>query len=94
MSKSATDKHSLSGIPVCWDLNFAKSCATRRDRKNAASFHIPQWCVHLVMLLEAQQRYFSYRGILVVIVLQDSFVLVFFGYRIIIARYVAKRGIA
>ena len=48
--------------------------------------------------LEAQQRYFSYRAMLVAIVLHNSFVLVFFfgggGYRTIIARYVAKRGIA
>ena len=40
--------------------------------------------------LEAQQRYFSYRAILVVIVSQNSFVLVFMGYRTIIARYVAN----
>ena len=44
--------------------------------------------------LEAQQRYFSYRAILVAIVSQSSFVLVFMGYRTIIARYVAKWGIA
>ena len=44
--------------------------------------------------LEAQQRYFSYRAIPVAIVLQNSFVLVFTGYRTIIARYVAKWGIA
>ena len=44
--------------------------------------------------LEAQQRYFSYRAILVAIVSQSCFVLVFVGYRIIIARYVAKWGIA
>ena len=41
-----------------------------------------------------QQRYFSYRAILVAIVSQNSFVLVFMGYRTIIARYVAKWGIA
>ena len=46
------------------------------------------------MALEAQQRYFSYRAILVAIVSQNSFVLVFMGYRTIIARYVAKWGIA
>ena len=45
-------------------------------------------------LLEAQQRYFSYRAILVAIVSQNYFVLVLMGYRTIIARYVAKRGIA
>ena len=45
-------------------------------------------------ILEAQQRYFSYRAILVAIVSQKSFVLVFTGYRTIIARYVAKWGIA
>ena len=44
--------------------------------------------------LEAQQRYFSYRAILAAIVSQTSFVLVLKGYRAIIARYVAKWGIA
>ena len=44
--------------------------------------------------LEAQQRYFSYRAMLVVIVSQNYFVLVFMGYRTIIARHVAKKGIA
>ena len=44
--------------------------------------------------LEAQQRYFSYRVILVAIVSQYSFVFVFMGCRTIIVRYVAKRGIA
>ena len=44
--------------------------------------------------LEAQQRYFSYCAILVAIVSQNSFVPVFVGYRTIIARYVAKGGIA
>ena len=44
--------------------------------------------------LEAQQRYCSYRAILVAMVLQNYFVLVFVGYRTNIARYVAKRGIA
>ena len=43
---------------------------------------------------EAQQRYFSYRAILVAIVSQKVFVLVSMGYRTIIARYVAKWGIA
>ena len=46
------------------------------------------------VILEAQQRYFSYRAILVAIVSQNYFVLVFMGYRTIMARYVAKRGIA
>ena len=45
-------------------------------------------------LLEAQQRYFSYRAILVAIVSQNYFVLVFLGCRTIIARYVAEWGIA
>ena len=44
--------------------------------------------------LEAQQQYFSHRAILVAIVSQNSFVLVFVGYRTIIVRYVAKWGIA
>ena len=44
--------------------------------------------------LEAQERYFSYRAMLVAIVSQNYFVLVFVGYRTIIARYVAKWGIA
>ena len=47
-----------------------------------------------LMNLEAQQRYFSYRAIFVAIVSQNSFVLVLMGYRTIIARYVAKWGIA
>ena len=45
-------------------------------------------------VLEAQQRYFSYCAILVAIVSQNYFVPVFMGYRTIIARYVAKWGIA
>ena len=48
----------------------------------------------MLVFLEAQQRYFSYRAILVAIVLQNVFVLVFMGYRTIIARYAAKWGIA
>ena len=46
------------------------------------------------LYLEAQQRYFSYRAMPVAIVSQNSFVLVFMGYRTIIPRYVAKWGIA
>ena len=52
--------------------------------------HNSTWLV----LLEAQQRCFSYRTILATIVLQDSFALVFMGYRTNIARYVAKWGTA
>ena len=48
----------------------------------------------MIANLEAQQKYSSYRAILVVIVSQNSLVLVFMGYRTIIARYVAKWGIA
>ena len=44
--------------------------------------------------LEAQQRYFSYRAMLVAIVSQNILALVFVGYRKVIARYVAKWGIA
>ena len=51
----------------------------------------PVWALPL---LEAQQRYFSYRAIAVAIISQNSFVLVFMGYCTIIARYVAKWGIA
>ena len=43
-------------------------------------------------LLEAQQRYFSYRAILVAIASPNYFVLVLVGYRTIIARYIAKWG--
>ena len=46
------------------------------------------------LFLEAQQRYFSYRAILVAIVSRNSFVLVCVGYRTIIVRYVANWGIA
>ena len=45
-------------------------------------------------VLETQQRYFAYRGILVAIVSQNSLVLVFVGSCTIISRYVAKWGIA
>ena len=48
----------------------------------------------LMLIQEAQQRYFSYRAILVAIVSQNFFVLVFMGYHTIIARYVATWGIA
>ena len=44
--------------------------------------------------LEAQQRHLSYLPILVAIVSQNAFVLIFLGYRTLIARYVAKWGIA
>ena len=46
------------------------------------------------MILEAQQRYFSYRAMFVAIVSQNSFVLVLMGYRTSITRYVAEWGIA
>ena len=46
------------------------------------------------VILEAQQRYFSYRAIFVAIVSQDSLVLVLMGYRTIITWCIAKRGIA
>ena len=48
----------------------------------------------MLAILEAQQRYFSYRAILVAIVSRNSSVLVFMVYRTSIARYVTKRGIA
>ena len=44
----------------------------------------------LLLGLEAQQRYFSYRAISVAIVSQNSFVLALMGYSTIIARYVAN----
>ena len=44
--------------------------------------------------LEAQQRYFSYRAILVAIVSQNSFVLAFMGYRTIIARNTLQNGVS
>ena len=49
--------------------------------------------VNSVESLEAQQRYFSYRGILVAIASQKEFVLVLMGCCTTIARYVAKWGI-
>ena len=52
------------------------------------------FCPQLSTILEAQQRYFSYRAILAAIVSQNCFVLAFMGYRTIIARYVARWGIA
>ena len=56
--------------------------------------HLSIFMLRMPKSLEAQQRYFSYRAILVAIVSRNSFVLVLMGYRAIIARYVAKRGIA
>ena len=47
-----------------------------------------------LLSLEGQQRYCSHRAILVAIVSQNSFVLVVMGCRTIIARYIAKWGIA
>ena len=73
---------------------------TRTDRKSplhGIPFSVPKSGCEMLVIpedLEAQQRYFSYRAILVAIVSQTSFVLVFMGYRTIIARYVAKWGIA
>ena len=46
------------------------------------------------LLFPDQQRYLSYRAMLVAIVSQNSFVLVLMGYRTFIARIVAKWGIA
>ena len=66
---------------------------TWQSRANASLFH----SIHATTFtpfLEAQQRYFSYRAMLVAIVSQNSLVLVLMGYRTIIARYVAKWGIA
>ena len=51
----------------------------------------PRW--RGCMILEAQQRCFSFRIILVAIVSQNSLVLVFMWYHTVIARYVAKWGI-
>ena len=59
---------------------------TLEDRKHAKK--------HLHKGLEAQQRYFSYRETLVAIVSQNFLVFVFLGYYTIIARYVARWGIA
>ena len=59
-----------------------------------SAFYVRQDYGWGLTILEAQQRYFSYRAILVAIVSQNSFALVFMGYRTIIARYVAKWGIA
>ena len=45
-------------------------------------------------MLRGQQRYFSHRAILVAIVSQNSFMVVFMGYCTITARYVVKWGVA
>ena len=44
--------------------------------------------------LEAQKRYFVYRAMLPVIVLQNMFVLVFLGYRTSIARDTSQNGVS
>ena len=61
---------------------------------DAARQRLPRHKFAAQLPREAQQRYFSYRAILVAIVSQNVFVLVFMRYRTIIARYVAKWGIA
>ena len=86
-------------------LVFPELSATNR-RSQSATFSIHRMCpirfarfprnstVNECLILEAQQRYFSYRAKVVAIVSQNYLVLVFLGYRTIIARYVAKWGIA
>ena len=69
-------------------------CGGARERCDGPSVVIRKLWERARTCLEAQQRYFSYRAILVAIVSQNSFVLVLMGYRTIIARYVAKWGIA
>ena len=83
--------------------SFTTFLVTNRSSPLHEQFQLPRWvrmtlkaqeCARRLVSLEAQQRYFSYRAILVAIVSQNFFVLVFMGYRTIIARYVAKWGIA
>ena len=66
----------------------------RKESLSQAFLCAPNASKNLDLSLEAQQRHFSYRAMLTAIVSQNSFVLVFVGYRTIIARYVAKWGIA
>ena len=66
----------------------------KKGGRKGARKHTRKTLILVPLCLEAQQRYLSYRAILVAILSQNSFVLVFMGYRTIIARYVAKRGIA
>ena len=73
-------------------LERASSCKFGAEMGDPPPLHrsYPQFSA----ILEAQQRYNSYRAIPGAIVSQNFFVLVFMGYRTIIARYVAKWGIA
>ena len=92
-------KWSLGSHATGVNDSLTSSCQQTFFKKAGPDDH--KWCWLLgiasipLMGLEAQQRYFSYRAMLVAIVSQNCFfVLVFMGYRTIIARYVAKWGIA
>ena len=89
---------SVLGARLAWNLVFWRqtlSIAGGWSVLVGASLRLTDLsCLLRLWSLEAQQRYFSYRTMLVAIASQNSFVLVFMGYRTIIARYVAKWGIA
>ena len=90
------ERKSLINLEVLLGEN--RTTKERKDRAiktiNERKGHINIWHISIcsITLVEAQQRYFSYRAILVAIVSLNSLVLVFMGYRTIIARYVAKWG--
>ena len=73
--------HPFSGFFALFRRARRAPGKSRKREKRAFFLRFPRIC-------------FSYRAILVAIVSQNSFVLVFMGYRTIIAQYVAKRRIA
>ena len=65
-------------------------CRSDRKRRHCTSKRLSR----AIWLLRSPATIISYRAIFVAIVLQNSLVFVLTGYRTIIARYIAKWGIA
>ena len=89
-TRNASEPYSDKELP----LRKAWGGVPKRESSKNWHFHNfePYRKPHLdTSWLEVQQRYSSYRAILVAIVSQNSFGLVSMRYRTIIARYVAKR---
>ena len=84
-------EHSEAGIVICKTRLELGEEAMKLAPANIATLSRAQ---RQAVVLEAQQRYFSYRAMRVAVVSRNSFVLVMMGYRTVIARYVAKWGIS
>ena len=85
----------------------ARSCHAHSSHRHSAAVHAGPACHFLsvatfadrrgektVVLLEAHQRYFSYRAILVAIVSQKLLVLVFFGGIAYLSRDMLQNGVS